>query len=60
MNDLALGRVDGLLNNAPGGEENVRVIHGKSTGPLHRAIREDLDQQQLVLTCGDDEGPGSE
>lgn len=60
MSDLALGRVDDLLNNAPGGVENVRIIHGKSTGPLRRAIREYLDQQQLALTCEGDEGPGSE
>jgi dsDNA-specific endonuclease/ATPase MutS2 len=40
--------------------ENVRIIHGKSTGPLRRAIREYLDQQQLALTCEGDEGPGSE
>ena len=60
FNDLALGRVDDILNSAPGGVENVRIIHGKSTGRLRRAIREYLDQQQLALTCEDDEGSGGE
>ena len=59
--DEALGRVDELLNNASlDGVENVRIIHGKGTGALRRAIREYLDRHPLASSVGSGEGNGGE
>ena len=47
--EQALGNVDGLLDGAASqGMEEVRIIHGKGTGALRRAIREYLKDHPLV------------
>ena len=38
----------------------VRIIHGKGTGALRRAIREHLFGHPLVTSAGPDEGPSGE
>ena len=59
--DEALGRVDDLLNNASlDGVENIRIIHGKGTGALRRAIREYLDRHPLASAYEGGEGNGGE
>ena len=59
--DEALGRVDDLLNNASlDGVENIRIIHGKGTGTLRRAIREYLDRHPLASGYEGGEGNGGE
>ena len=59
--DEALGRVDDLLNNASlDGVENIRIIHGKGTGALRRAIREHLDRHPLASGYEGGEGNGGE
>ena len=59
--DDALGRVDDLLNNASlDGVENIRIIHGKGTGTLRRAIREYLDHHPLASGYEGGEGNGGE
>ncbi len=59
--DEALGRVDDLLNNASlDGVENIRIIHGKGTGALRRAIREYLDRHPLASGYEGGEGNGGE
>jgi DNA mismatch repair protein MutS2 len=43
----------------PAGPERVRVIHGKGTGALRAAVREELDRHPLVErheTAGPGEG----
>ena len=59
--DEAIGRVDELLNNASlDGVEHVRIIHGKGTGALRRAIREYLDRHPLASSVSSGDGSGGE
>ncbi|AJE04250.1 endonuclease MutS2 [Geobacter pickeringii] len=48
--DDALGRLEPFLNHASlEGYREVRIVHGKGTGALMRAVREYLDGHPLVL-----------
>ena len=59
--DEALARVDTGLNDAAlDGAGMVRIIHGKGTGALRRAIREYLHDHPLVETAGEGEGAGGD
>ena len=47
--DEALPSVDGFLDHAArAGRPRVRIIHGKGTGTLRRAVRDFMDRHPLV------------
>ena len=57
----ALEQVEQFLNDAAlGGLERVRIVHGRGTGALRRAVREYLVGHPLVQWAGPDEGPAGE
>ena len=59
--DDALDKVEGLLNDAALDEAGeVRIIHGKGTGALRRAVREYLEDHSLVTSSEQPEGPGGD
>jgi DNA mismatch repair protein MutS2 len=57
----ALDQVEGLLDGAAlDGVRQVRIIHGRGTGALRKAIREQLAGHPLVASAASGEGPGGE
>ena len=57
----ALEKVEDLLNEASvQGVEKVRIIHGRGTGALRRAIREYLGNHPLVASASPDPGPSAD
>ena len=57
----ALVKLESYLYAAKGaGHPRVRVIHGKGTGALRRAVREHLDGHSLVSSSEPGEGPGGD
>ncbi len=57
----ALDLVEDFLNDAAlDGARQVRILHGKGTGALRRAIREHLTGHPLVAWLGPEEGPSGE
>ena len=59
--ESALDQVESLLNDAALDESaEVKIIHGKGTGALRRAIRDYLLGHPLVVESGPGEGAGGE
>ena len=59
--DEAVARVDTAIDDAAlDGVSMVRIIHGRGTGALRRAIREYLASHTLVESAADGEGPGGD
>jgi DNA mismatch repair protein MutS2 len=59
--DEALEKVDGFLDSATLDRiSTVRIIHGKGTGALRRAIREHLSDHPLVASAEPAEGPSGD
>ena len=57
----ALDLVEDFLNDAAlDGATQVRIVHGKGTGALRRAIREHFTDHPLVAWLGPEEGPAGE
>jgi DNA mismatch repair protein MutS2 len=59
--DEALEKVESLVSDASlDGAFQVRIVHGRGTGALRRAIREYLTGHPLVASLGPDEGPAGD
>ena len=54
-------RIETFLNSAAvEGVSSVRIIHGKGTGTLRRAVRDHLSDHPLVVLAAPDPGPSGE